>query len=336
MRRQSQLIYNWAQILLILVGVAGGPASADELRISHQFHAERDTRGRAAQVFAAEVTRRSPELKIAIHPQLSLGLTRDEQLDALQFGTLDMAVLPFVVPSKKVPELSLVLLPGLVPDQPATHALRTSQVYPKLQDLAATNGLRIVTWWWMRGGFAFSAPRATAAGALPGLKLQSCGLMQDLLIQAGVQVADEPASEVPMLLDMGALDGVVVPYEEFEALRLHEHAKLGTFGGSSLVTCFSPLLMSKKTWDRLSSKQKSVIEEAAATSDLYFEREQSKLEDRARVAFQKAGAEVRVLTGDEFAGWLKLAHETVWARYGEKSALSGEFMRAARALTTQP
>jgi TRAP-type C4-dicarboxylate transport system substrate-binding protein len=105
---------------------------------------------------------RSPEFRITIHPQLSLGLTRDEQLEALQSGTLDFAVLPFVVPSKRIPELSLVLLPGLVPDQPTAQALKSSEVYPKLQNLAAANGLHIVTWWWMRGGFAFSAPRATA------------------------------------------------------------------------------------------------------------------------------------------------------------------------------
>jgi TRAP-type C4-dicarboxylate transport system substrate-binding protein len=331
------LIYNWVQILLgLFLSVAGGPASAGELRISHQFHAERDTRGRAAQLFAEEVMRRSPELRVLVHSQLSLGFTRDEQLEALQSGTLDFAVLPFVVPGKKVPELSLVLLPGLVPDQPAARALKSSQVYPKLQELAAANGLRIVTWWWMRGGFAFTAPRATAAGALAGLKLQSCGLMQELLAHAGAQLDDEAASEAPMLLDMGALDGVAMPYEEFEASRLHEHTKFATFGGLSLVTCFSPMLMSKKTWDRLSPKQKLAIEDAAAISDAYFERAQKELEDRARAAFQKAGAEVRALTGDDFAGWLKLARETVWARYSEQGALSSELARMAGELNSQP
>jgi TRAP-type C4-dicarboxylate transport system substrate-binding protein len=239
-------------------------------------------------------------------------------------------------PSKKVPELSLVLLPGLVPDQRAVRALKSSEVYPKLQNLAGANGLHIVTWWWMRGGFAFSARRATGAGALTGLKLQSCGPMQELLTEAGAQLDGEPVSEVPMLLDMGALDGVAMPYEEFDALRLHEHAKLATFGGPSLVTCLSPLLMSRHTWDRLSPAQKLAVENAAAVSDAYFERAQNELEDGALIAFQKAGAEVRALTGDEFAGWLKLARETVWARYSEKSSLSRELMRAAGALTSQP
>jgi TRAP-type C4-dicarboxylate transport system substrate-binding protein len=129
----------------------------------------------------------------------------------------------------------------------------------KLQNVAAANGLRIVTWWWMRGGFALTAPRAITSGSLSGLKFQTCGLVQDLLVAAGARPGDEPASEVPMLLDMGALDGAAMPYEEIVALRLHEHAKFATIGGPSLVTCFSPMLMSKKTWDQLSPMHRRAI-----------------------------------------------------------------------------
>lgn len=323
-----------AALIMLLVGVVIVPADAQELHISHQFHAEDDSRGRAAQVFAAEIVRRSPEMKITIHPQLSLGLTRDEQLDALQSGTLDFAVLPFIVPSKKVVEFSVALLPGLVADLTVARALKGSEVHAKLQHIAAENGLRIVTWWWMRGGFALAAPRAMTTESMAGLKFQSCGLMQDLLARAGAQLGDEPTSEVPMLLDMGAIDGVALPYEEFVALRMHEHVKLATFRGPSLVTCFSPILMSKKTWDRLSPQQRKAIDDAAVVADAYFERAQIELEDRALVAFEKAGAEVRGLTQEEFAGWLGLARQTVWTRFGETSELSNELVRAATALVS--
>ena len=64
-------------ILLILVTyLSMAPATAQELNISHQFHAEDDSRGRAAQVFAAKAAKRSPELKILIRPQLSMGFTK--------------------------------------------------------------------------------------------------------------------------------------------------------------------------------------------------------------------------------------------------------------------
>jgi len=43
-------------ILLILVTyLSMAPATAQELNISHQFHGEDDSRGRAAQVFATYI-----------------------------------------------------------------------------------------------------------------------------------------------------------------------------------------------------------------------------------------------------------------------------------------
>jgi len=321
--------------LVLVSGLALAPAGAQELYVSHQFHAEDDSRGRAVQVFATELARRSPELKIIIRPQLSSGFTRDEQLDALQAGTLDFAILPFFVPSKKIPELFLALLPGLIPDFATARALKGSEVHAKLQGIATAHGLRITTWWWMLGGLAVTAPRAITPSSVAGLKFQSCGLMQDLLLGAGAQLSDEPASEVPMLLDMGALDGVAMPYEEFVALRLHEHVKLATFGGWSLVTCFSPMLMSNKTWDRLSVKQRQAVEEAATASETYFADAQIEIEARGRVAFETAGAQVRSLTDEEFTRWLNLARETVWARYSEASEQSKELMRAAKEVVSR-
>ena len=134
---------------------------------------------------------------------------------------------------------------------------------------------------------------------------------------------------------MGALDGVAVPYEEFVAQRLHEHALLGTIGGRSLVTCFTPMLMSKKTWDRLSQRQRQAIEEAAAASDAYFENAQIEIEARAIEAFKTAGVEVRNLTDEELTDWLNLARETVWVRYREMSELSRELLRTAGEVISQ-
>src|SRR5215831_13548285 len=97
----SRCAWMLGRILTLVTGIAVVSATAQELHVSHQFHAQDDSRGRAAQIFVTEVVRRSPELKIIIHPRLSMGFTRDEQLKALQTGTLDFTVLPFFVPSKQ-------------------------------------------------------------------------------------------------------------------------------------------------------------------------------------------------------------------------------------------
>jgi TRAP-type transport system periplasmic protein len=299
-----------------------------DLKISHQFHETSDARGRAARVFAEELSLRAPELKTQIFPQLALGLARDEQLDALQAGKLDFAILPLVFSVKRVPEFSLALLPGLLPNLATARVLKGSEVHTKLQEIAAANGLRIVTWWWMRGGFATNR-EITGPASVKGMRMQSCGLAQRVLAGAGAKIADDPWGEISMRLEMGELDGVVVPYEDFISLKLHEQAKFATFGGPSILTCFSPLLMSKKTWDRLTPEQRHAMEEAAAVADAYFETSQIEVEKRALAAFQRAGARVRSITQEEYLAWLALAQKTAWADYVKASPASRDLLNTA-------
>ena len=303
------------------------PAAAQELRISHQFHETGDARGRASRVFAEELALRAPELKSRIFPQLSLGLGRDEQLDQLQAGKSTSRCCPWCSASRRCPSFSRTAA-GADPDLATVRALKGSEVHAKLQEVAAANGLRIVTWWWMRGGFAASR-EISGPASVKGLNLQSCGLAQRVLAGAGARVAEEPWDEIPMRLEMGALDGVAVPYEDFISMRLHQHAKFATFGGPSILTCFSPMLMSKMTWDRLSREQQHAVEEAAAVADAYFETAQIEAEKRAYAAFRKAGAQVRSLTHDEYVGWLALAQQTAWADYVSVSPASRDLINTA-------
>jgi TRAP-type C4-dicarboxylate transport system substrate-binding protein len=310
------------QLFVVLFSLCVGPATGSELRISHQFHESSDARGRATRIFAEEVGLRSPELELHIFPQLSLGLTRDDQLEALQSGKLDLAVVPLVFGAKKIPEFSLALLPGLIPNLAMARALKGSAVHAKLQEIAAANGLRIITWWWMRGGFAMTEKEVTTPESVKGLKLQSCGLAQSVLAAAGAQLADEPWQEISMRMEMGALDGVAILYEDFISMRLHKYARFATFGGPSILTCFSPMLMSKKTWDNLTPDQRQSIEEAADVSDTYFEMSQLEAEKRAFAAFRKAGANTRSLTHEEYISWLQLAQRTAWTDYVKTSNAS--------------
>jgi len=216
------------------------------------------------------------------------------------------------------------------------RALKESDVRTKLQEVASANGLRIITWWWMRGGFATTRKEVTTPVSVKGLKLQTCGLAQMLLTSAGAQVGNDPWEEISLRMEMGDLDGVAVPYEDFINMRLHQHAKFGTFGGPSILTCFSPMVMSKKTWDRLTPEQRLSIEEAAELSDTYFETSQREAEKRALVAFRNAGANVRSLTHDEYISWLQLAQKTAWADYVKTSTASRDLLNTTmRVILTQ-
>lgn len=61
--------------------VMSASASAQEIKISHQFKANADARDLATRVFVKEVNARDPNLKFRIYPAQSLGIKPVAQLN---------------------------------------------------------------------------------------------------------------------------------------------------------------------------------------------------------------------------------------------------------------
>src|SRR6188474_2684018 len=83
------------------------PAAAQEIKISHQFKANTDARDKATRIFVEEVNKKDASLKFRIYPGSSLNIKPVAQFDALQSGTLEMAVFPMSYAVGKVPEMSI-------------------------------------------------------------------------------------------------------------------------------------------------------------------------------------------------------------------------------------
>ena len=139
---------------LCATALAAGTAVAQEIKISHQFKANADGRDQATRVFVQEVNKADKGLKFRIYPASSLGIKPVAQLDALQNGTLEMAVFPMSYAVGKAPEFSIIIMPGTVPTLDYAMKLKGTPFHDKLQKLAEDNGIHIVTWWWTPGGFA--------------------------------------------------------------------------------------------------------------------------------------------------------------------------------------
>ena len=87
-------------------------ATAQEIKISHQFKANTDGRDKATRLFVEEVGKRDKSLKFRIYPGSSLNIKPVAQLDALQAGTLEMAVFPMSYAAGKIPEFSITIMPN--------------------------------------------------------------------------------------------------------------------------------------------------------------------------------------------------------------------------------
>jgi TRAP-type C4-dicarboxylate transport system substrate-binding protein len=291
-------------------------AFARELKISHQWPEGTDARDRAARLFAKEVQLRAPELTFRVYPELTLKIEAARQFEAMQSGELEMSVYvpPYAV--KKVPEFSLSVLPGLYPSLDAVRGLRGSKLLAYLQAVAHKNGVHIVTWWWVPGGFVNTKREIAGPDTVRGLRLRGGDPLFDLMLKrAGAVPVALTSDRLYAAMKSGELDGTLTSYETFVSTKIYEHAKFFTAGSPGIWMFLNTLMISKSVWDGLSATQREAIEAAAEISEDYFAAAQREAEKRFVEVFTKAGARPRMFTREDYLAWLALAQETAWAEY---------------------
>jgi TRAP-type C4-dicarboxylate transport system substrate-binding protein len=308
-----------------------GPASAQtvELRASHQWKQGTDARDRALRILVDEAVKRSPDLKVRIYPGLSLNIKTVAQYDALQSGNLDMAIYPLVYATGKIPEYSITILPGSVRNLAEAAKLKKSAFRDKLQALANKDGVHILTWWWTPGGFASKSREIGGPDTVKGLSMRAADPIYEVMLRSsGASIQSMPSSEVYSAMQSGVLDSLLTSAETFVSMRLYEQAKNITIGGDyTMFLLLQPVLVSKKTWDKLTPAQREALEAGAAASEKFFDGVQEEAVKAAEAAFKKAGAKVRPLSKSEYEAWVELAKKTSWPEFENKSPAAKELLK---------
>lgn len=315
--------------LAFALGASAG-VNAQEMKISHQFKANADGRDLAVRVFVDEVTKHDKSIKFRIFPSSSLGIKPVAQFDALQNGTLEMAIFPMSYAVGKAKEFSAVILPGTIPNLDFAMRLKNSPYQQKLQALAHRNGVHIVTWWWTPGGFASKDRDITDPKSVAGLKMRAADpTFESMLKTAGASVVSMASSELYPALQSGVLNATLTSAETFVSMRLYEQTKHATVPGDyTLWMLMQPLVMSKQHWDKLTPAQQKIFEDAAAKSDEYFLKLQREAGEKMAEAYRKAGGKVHQMTKAEFDQWLALAKETSWKEFAAISPEAKDLMDA--------
>jgi TRAP-type C4-dicarboxylate transport system substrate-binding protein len=315
-----------AAALLVSV-VSLSAAHAQEIKISHQWKANVDGRDRAARLFVQEVNKQDPGIKFRIYPAQSLGIKPVAQLDALQNGTLEMAVFPMSYAVGKAPEFSIIIMPGTVSSLDHAMRMKGTPFHKKLQEVAHANGIHIVSWWWTPGGFATKDREVTGPASVDGLKLRAADPTFEVMMKAaGASVVSMPSTEIYPSLQSGVINATLTSAETFVSMRLYEQTKFATVGGNDLWMLLQPLVMSKQHWDKLTPKQQQIFEQAADKSDVFFTGLQKEATNKMADAYRKAGAKVRELSDSEYAEWVALAKKTSWPEYESKSPMAKELL----------
>jgi TRAP-type C4-dicarboxylate transport system substrate-binding protein len=303
----------------ILAGVcatlAAGTASAETLRLSHQWSTQ-DVRHKVAQIIADDVAAANVDLEIRIFPSESLFKAR-EQYTPLSRGQLDMTVLPLSYAGGQRPTYNLTLMPGLVKNHDHAARLNDSPFMDEIKATAAEDDVMVLVDGYLAGGFVGKEKCMTSPADLAGMQTRAAGKsFEQMLAGAGASVASMASSEIYNAMQTGVLDAANTSSSSFVSYRIYEQAACYTPPGDyALWFMYQPLLITKSKFDGLTSEQQTVLLAASEKAEAFYLEEAKKEDADSRQVFIDAGVEIKDMTEEEFNAWRTLAQETSYTAF---------------------
>ena len=80
---------------------------------------------------------------------------------------------------------------------------------------------------------------------------------------------------------------------------------------------YQPMLMSKKSFDKLNKQQQDVIISAGKKAQAYFESKADAINQEAVKAFEDHKAKVVTLSDADYAAWLEVAKKSSYAQFAK-------------------
>ena len=315
----SIIIVLAVAVSFLLIQADTSFAKSMTLKVSHQF-AKGDVRDQMGRVFGEMVTKRTNgEIKFRHYPAKSLYKPK-EQWDAMRKGALDMSCFPLDYASGKVPQLSITLMPCSVANIQQGLTWRNKPIGKKVDALMEANGVRNLVWAWFDGGMASKIKQIKVPADVKGTKLRAAGKKYEFMMrEAGASITSMPSSETYHALSTGVLDTMMTSSASFVSYRLYEVLKyINAPRDFSIWYMAENLVISEKTWQRLTPEQQKIFMEVAEWMHVNWIYPNFKtLVDKLIAAYTKAGVDIHYMTEAEFNAWMDFAKKTAWKNFAE-------------------
>jgi TRAP-type C4-dicarboxylate transport system substrate-binding protein len=320
---------------LAALGLAtSGAAAQTVLKASHQFPGGKgDPRDEMVQIIAREAKAANVGLEIQVYPGASLFKPND-QWNAIINGQLDITSFPLDYASGKVGAFSATLMPGLVRNHDRAARLNGSPFMKEIKAKIDQAGAIVLADAWLAGAVASKRGCIRKPEDIKGLKIRSAGpTFAAMWQQAGASVVNIPSNEVYNALQTGVAEATDTSSGSFVSFRLYEQVKCITAPGeNALWFMYEPVLMSKRTFNRLNKQQQEVLLKAGKKSEEYFNQETKKLDDEMVQTFKKNNVEVVTMTPDEYNAWIKIAQESSYKQFASEVSDGKKLIDAALAV----
>ncbi len=307
-------------VLMGLVCASAGANAQIELKASHQFPGGKgDVRDEMVQIIAREVEKANVGLTIKVYPGASL-VKPTEQWNAMLKGQIDISAFPLDYASGRHPQFGATLMPGLVLSHERARRLNDSPFMKEIKKIIEDAGIIVLADAWLAGAFGAKGKCILEPADVKGLKIRSAGAtFAEMWAGAGASIVQIPSNEVYSALQTGVADATDTSTASFVSFRLYEQIDCITApGDTALWFMYEPVLMSKRSFERLDAKQKDALLAAAKKSEDYFFAESKKLDEQMVEAFQKAGKKVVTLSPEQVQKWRDIAWQTSYKTFSEQ------------------
>jgi len=314
--------FHWKATLLALsaAAICGSAAAAPiTLRASHQFPGGKgDVRDDMVQMIARDAKAANVDLAIQVYPGASL-FKPEQQWNAMVNGQLDMTLFPLDYASGQVRAFSATLMPGLVRNYARAKRLNDSQFMKDIRAKIEQAGVIVLSDAWFGGGMASKRSCILQPADVKGLKFRAAGpTFAQMWQAAGASIVSVPSNEIYNAFQTGVAEGTDTSMGSFLSFRLYEQAKCLTVpGNNALWFMYEPVLMSKKSFDRLTKQQQDALIAAGKKAQKYYEDKAESVDAATIKAYKDHGVEIKSLSDQEYDQWIEVAKKSSYAEFAK-------------------
>jgi len=210
-------------------------------------------------------------------------------------------------------------MPGLVRSYDRAKRLNESQFMKDIHATIEKAGAIVLSDAWFGGGMVSKRGCILEPNDVKGLKFRAAGpTFAQMWQSAGASIVSIPSNEIYNAFQTGVAEGTDTSMGSFLSFRLYEQAKCLTAPGTNaLWFMYEPLLMSKKSFDKLDKKQQDVLIQAGKKAQKYYEDKAESVDEATIKAYKDHGVEVKTLTDAQYNQWIEIAKKSSYAEFAK-------------------
>ena len=290
--------------LTALVGIAVLSTSvfAQQKLVLGHGAAPGNPRHEASVFFANKVKEKSAgKIEVQVAPSAQLG-DDAAMVTALRSGTLDMSANSQGAVSNVVPEYAAFGMPFLFSSLNAAWKVLDGPLGNELAKKSEEKGL-VVLGYWDNGirHMSNSKKAILKPEDLKGMKMRTPpdAVTVDIMKSVGADAQQIAFSELYVALQQGVVDGQENPLMNIHASKLFEVNKFISLTGHKYE--MTPLLISKRTWDKLGAADRQILQDAAREATALQRKLSAEADSKLVAQLKAAGVKVDAVDQAPFA-----------------------------------